>query len=56
MENHAIKELTQIEVSQVGGGEAGVPHTDYYYGEGKSRFDKFVDAVLDYICQGGGRC
>jgi hypothetical protein len=51
-----MKELTQIEVSQVGGGDAGVPHTDYYYGEGKSWFDKAVDAVLDLICRDGARC
>lgn len=51
-----MNELTQIEVSQVGGGEAGVPHTDYYYGEGKSSIDKFIDAVLDYICRDGRRC
>ncbi len=51
-----MQELNQLEISTVNGGEAGVPHTDYYYGPGKTAWERFVDDVLDLICRDGARC
>ncbi len=39
------------EMQVVSGGEAGVPHSDYYYG-GQSGMDRFIN----WICRDGARC
>jgi hypothetical protein len=46
-----MKVLTQKEVAQVSGGEAGVDHSDYYYGDNSYTWtlDNMVDVFLDWF-------
>lgn len=46
-----MRELNKQELSSVGGGEAGVPHDNYYYGPYwyTDWLSNLVDGILDWI-------
>jgi hypothetical protein len=50
--------LEKTEVNFISGGEAGVPHSDYYYGDSTSGgfWNDFTNSLLDLVCRGGRRC
>jgi hypothetical protein len=43
-----MQELNMVEVEEVSGGEAGVPHSDYYYGSKESNWSKFKRAFYNF--------